>query len=90
MFSSLEGMVVFDLPGLAAYLPASLNAGALAGKTTGQIANALTEAAGDIDDDDVRTYIALAGRLLGEASSHRNDLLHSRPATHKGTRLHRW
>lgn len=91
MVSSLEGLVIFDLPGLAAHLPPALDVAGLSGMTTKQIANALTAAAGDINDDDVRTYIALAGRLLGEASSRRNDLLHSRPATvEEGTRLYRW
>ena len=89
MVSDLEGLVIFDLPGLAAHLPESLNAGALASMSTGEIARALTNAAVNIDDDDVRTYIALAGSLLGEASSRRNDLFHSRPSG-KDNRLYRW
>ncbi|MDM2078756.1 Uncharacterised protein [Mycobacteroides abscessus subsp. abscessus] len=81
MVSALEGLVIFDLPELAAHLPSSLNAEALASKTTGQIGVALTGAADEVADEAIRAYIVLAGRLLTEASSRRNDLFHSRPAT---------
>jgi hypothetical protein len=91
MVSGLEGLVVFDLPWLADYVPSTLNVAALAGLTTRQIAMALKAATSSIADDDVRTYIATAGALLDEAGSRRNDLLHARPGTIDGRqRLSRW
>jgi hypothetical protein len=91
MVTALEGLIIFDLPGMADHLPASLTAGSLSGLTTGQIARALTNAAGRIEDADVRRYVELAGQHLADASSVRNDLLHARPATIDGkTRLYRW
>jgi hypothetical protein len=89
--SSLEWTILGDLPGLAQYLPADLTTSALAGKSTGQIAGALSEAVDEIGDDDVRAYVELAGRLLGEAAESRNDMLHARPATiGEDQRLYRW
>lgn len=91
MVSSLEWTILGDLPGLAQYLPRDLNTAALAGKTTGKIGHALTSAVDRIDDNEVRAYVAEAGRLLREASDLRNDLLHARPATISGSqRLYRW
>lgn len=91
MVSSLEWTILGDLPGLAPYLPAELNTSALAGKSTGQIAGALSKAVDQISDVDVRAYVELAGRLLGEATELRNDMLHARPATiGKHQRLYRW
>ncbi len=91
MVSSLEWTILGDLPGLAQYLPPDLNTAALAGKTTGMIGHALASAVDRIDDDEVRTYVEEAGRLLREASDLRNDLLHARPATVGGRqRLYRW
>ena len=91
MVSSIEGLIVFDLPGMAAYLPEGLNAGGLAGKTTGQIAGALTAAVAFIEDGDVRAYIDVAGCVLSQASLIRNDVVHARPATVDGkTCLNRW
>lgn len=91
MVSSLEWMILGDLPGLAQYLPDDLTASALAGKSTGQIARTLTKAAGEVSDDDVLTYVEEAGRLLGEAAKLRNDVLHARPATiGEVQRLYRW
>ena len=91
MVSSLEWTILGDLPGLAQYLPADLNTPALAGRTTGKIASALTAAAGVINDEEVRTYVLEAGRLLLKARDLRNDLLHARPATvGQDQRLYRW
>jgi len=91
MVGSLEGTIPFDLPGLAQYLPADLNPSALAGKTTGALAGALTKAAPSITNDDIRAYVELAASVLKEVSSRRNDLLHARPATVDGEqRLYRW
>lgn len=91
MVSSLEWTILGDLPGLAQYLPPDLTTSALAGKSTGQIAGTLSKAAGAIGDDDVRAYIEEAGRVLGEAATMRNDVLHARPATIGGEqRLYRW
>lgn len=91
MVSSLEWTILGDLPGLSQHLPADLTATALAGKSTGQIAGALTKAANDISDADVRTYVEEAGRVLGEAAEMRNDMLHARPATiGDDQRLYRW
>jgi hypothetical protein len=91
MVSSLEWTILGDLPGLAQYLPADLNAQKLAGRTTGEIGAALTAAINTIKDEEVRTYVEAAGRLLSEASDLRNDLLHARPATVGNVqRLYRW
>jgi hypothetical protein len=91
MVSSLEWTILGDLPGLAQYLPTDLTTSALAGKSTGQIAGALSKSVGAIGDDDVRAYVELAGRLLGEAAETRNDMLHARPATiGEDQRLYRW
>lgn len=91
MVSSLEWTILGDLPGLAQYVPTDLTTSALAGKSTGQIAGALSKVVDQISDDDVRAYIQLAGQLLGEAATMRNDLLHARPATIDGEqRLYRW
>ena len=91
MVSSLEWTILGDLPGLAQYLPTDLTTSALAGKSTGQIAGALSKAAGEISDDVVRAYIELVGRVLGEAAEMRNDMLHARPATiGEDQRLYRW
>lgn len=91
MVGSLEGTILFDLPGLAQHLPADLNPNALAGKTTGALAGALTKAAPSITNDDVRAYVELAANILKGVSSRRNDLLHARPATVDGEqRLNRW
>jgi hypothetical protein len=91
MVSSLEWTILGDLPGLAQYLPPDLTASALAGKSTGQIAGMLSKAVGAIGDDDVRAYVVEAGRVLGEAATMRNDILHARPATIGGEqRLYRW
>jgi hypothetical protein len=91
MVSSLEWTILGDLPGLAQYLPTDLTTTALAGKSTGQIAGALSKATSEISDDDVRAYVELAGRLLGEAAEMRNDMLHARPATiGEDQRLYRW
>ena len=43
MVASLEGLVVFDLPGMSSHLPDSISAGFLAGKSTGKIAEILQE-----------------------------------------------
>ena len=91
MVSSLEWTILGDLPGLMQYLPTDLTASALAGKSTGQIARALTKAAAEIGDDDVRAYVEKAGRVLGEAAEMRNDMLRARPATiGEDQRLYRW
>lgn len=91
MVSSLEWTILGDLPGLAQYLPPDLTTSALAGKPTGQIAGTLSKAAGAISDDEVRAYVEEAGRVLGDASTMRNDVLHARPATIGGEqRLYRW
>ncbi len=91
MVSSLEWTILGDLPGLAHHVPAELTTSALAGKSTGQIADVLAKAAEEISDDDVRTYVQEAGRVLGDAAKLRNDLLHARPATiGEDQRLFRW
>ncbi|KUI00818.1 hypothetical protein AU189_10785 [Mycolicibacterium acapulense] len=91
MVSSLEWTILGDLPGLAQHLPPDLTTSALAGKSTGQIAGTLSKAVGAIGDDDVRAYVEEAGRVLGEAATMRNDVLHARPATIGGEqRLYRW
>lgn len=91
MVGSLEGTILVDLPGLAQHLPADLNPSALAGKTTGKLAKALSKAAVSITNDDVRAYVELAASILDGVSSRRNDLLHARPATVEGEqRLYRW
>ncbi|CAA0121706.1 Uncharacterised protein [Mycolicibacterium vanbaalenii] len=91
MVSSLEWTILGDLPGLAQYLPPELTTSALAGKSTGQIAGALTKAANGISDDDVRIFVERAGELLSDAAELRNDMLHARPATiGEDQRLYRW
>lgn len=91
MVSSLEWTILGDLPGLRQYLPPDLTTSVLAGKSTGQIAGALSKAVDAISDDDVRVFVAEAGRLLGESATMRNDLLHARPATiGEHQRLYRW
>lgn len=91
MVSSLEWTILGDLPGLRQHLPPDLTTTALAGKSTGQIAGVFAKAASAVTDDDVRAYVEQAGRLLGEASEMRNDMLHARPATvGEDQRLYRW
>lgn len=87
----LEWIPLGDLTRLAEHLPKGLTVAALAGKTTGQIASALTKASPSIADEPTRRYLAVAGELLAKASAARNDLLHARPATtDEGQRLDRW
>ena len=91
MVSSLEWTILGDLPGLAQYLPSELTTTMLAGKSTGQIAGALSKKASEVGDHDVRSYVAKAGEVLSEAAELRNDVLHARPATFgNDQRLSRW
>jgi hypothetical protein len=81
MVSYLEWLILGDLEGLRADLPAKLTLGELAGKPTGVIAERLRCAVKDIHEPDVKAYIAEGARVLKDASTRRNDLLHARPAT---------
>jgi len=87
----MEGLLIFDLPGLKAYLPDDLSPEALAGKTTGVIGQRLVKDGERIVDDDVRRYIRTGGQHLEAVSEIRNHMLHSRPATIEGAQvLYRW
>lgn len=89
--SSIEWCVLGDLATLEKAIPASLNVGALAGKTTGAIAKSLRDAVPAISLVAVRDYIDAAATALDDVSGRRNDVLHARPAAVDGRqRLYRW
>jgi hypothetical protein len=91
MASSLEWLILGDLPVLSAALPAELTLPDLADKTMGAMAKSLIQGAQRIADRDVQAYVRAAGEALEATSRHRNDMLHARPATVDGNqRLHRW
>jgi hypothetical protein len=50
MITSVEGLLIFDLPGFSAYLPAGATPADFANKTTGGIGRALNSTADEIAD----------------------------------------
>jgi hypothetical protein len=90
--SSLEGMLIFDVPRLAPALPPSLTVVSLAGGTTRGIGQRFLDAALTVSDSGVRLYCEVGGQALRDVGSIRNDVLHARPATtvDGDQRLYRW
>lgn len=80
--SSMEWTLLGDLHGRSPRLPATLTLDLLEPQTTGTIGNMATTAAQDMAPGPVRDFIAACGQALTEAATIRNNLLHSRPATH--------
>jgi len=92
MVTSLEGLLLFDLPRLESVLPPQLHVSSLAGKTTQTLGEKLVKHAPEIADPEVADYLTVGGRALLELAPQRNAVLHARPATDgRGrTRLYRW
>jgi hypothetical protein len=90
MVGYLEWYVLGDLAALGN--PGGLTVEDLAGKETGKIAKALTQAAAGIADPDIRQFIAAAGDALSDISGRRNGVMHARPATAPSGEptLYRW
>lgn len=89
--TSLEGLLIFDIPRLAATLPVgALDIAELQALPAGSIAGRFTAAAPAATDPRTRTYFEVGGASLGRAARIRNDVLHARPATIGGEqRLYR-
>ncbi len=92
LVSSLEGLLLFDLPRLQAAVPPQLAVDRLAGKTTKRLGEQLVEFAPACATHNVAAYLGAGGRALVEVAPKRNALLHARPATDEQgrTRLYRW
>lgn len=89
--SGLEWSVLGDLSGHAAVLPPALSVGALAGKSTGRIADTIKRHLNDVRDKDVQAWLREGANALDAVSDIRNHVLHARPATINGQqRLYRW
>ena len=90
--STLEGLLIFDVPRLARALPVTFTAASLAGATTTGIGQRFIDVAGKVTDPGVQRYCAVGGQALREVGTIRNDVLHARPATSPdgGQRLYRW
>ncbi len=80
--SSMEWKFLGDIDGLRDELPEKLSLVVLEPLTAGEIAGRLEKAAVRMTKGPVRTYVEVCGRVLRQAASIRNDVLHARPATH--------
>lgn len=79
--SYLEWLVIGDLAN-ALPCPPGIDAPALMGKSTGQIAGAVAGAATGWDDEpELKQFGSLAAEALSDVSQRRNHVLHARPAT---------
>lgn len=92
LVTSVEGLLLFDLPRLAWALPPELNVESLAGKTTTKLGEKLRAHASQCTDQVVADYMDAGGAALLEIGLQRNAVLHARPATDDAgrTRLYRW
>ena len=92
LVTSVEGLLLFDLPRLEWALPPQLNVESLAGNTTTKLGHELLAHASQCIDPTVAAYLEAGGIALSEIGSQRNAVLHARPATDKEgrTRLYRW
>lgn len=91
LVSSLEGLLLFDLPRFGHQLPQELSTAALAGLTTYKMGERFVTHAPRSADEKITAYFAAGGRALIEIAPRRNAMLHSRPATDPEgrTRLYR-
>ncbi len=92
LVTSVEGLLLFDLPRLEWALPPQLNVESLAGNTTTKLGHELLAHASQCTDPTVAAYLEAGGIALSEIGPQRNAVLHARPATDKEgrTRLYRW
>lgn len=88
--SSIEGLLIFDLPRMPEPVE-GLTPQDVAGRTTTTIGNRLISGAASVVDPVWRTYLDRGGQALVALGPKRNAVLHARPATIGGhQRLHRW
>lgn len=80
--SSLEWTLIGDLYQCGGALPDSLLPSQLEALTTGSISKKASNAAKNMQPGPLRDYVAACGKALKEVAEIRNDILHSRPATH--------
>lgn len=92
LVSSLEGLLLLDLPLLADHLPPELNVESLAGQTTHKLGEKLVTFSAQCSDQEVRRYLEAGGRALQEVAPQRNAVFHARPAMNDQgrTQLFRW
>lgn len=92
MVTSVEGLLLFDLPRLAEAVPPQLRVENLAGLTTTRLGERFLAHASQCTDSAVAAYVAAGGKALVEIRPQRNAMLHARPATDEAgrTRLYRW
>ena len=81
LVSSLEGLLLLDLPRLETAIPAELSVKGLAGKTTLKVGLELVKYAPQCSSREVEVYLEAGGNALLEVAPQRNALLHARPAT---------
>lgn len=88
--SSVEGLLIFDLPRMPVAVK-GLTPQHLAGVTTTTIGSRLIGGAPSVADPSWRAYLLRGGQALKDLGPKRNRVLHARPATIDGRqRLHRW
>lgn len=92
LVTSVEGMLLSDIPRLAWAVPPQLNVESLARKTTTKLGEKLLACAPKCTDSAIATYFEAGGTALVEIGLQRNAVLHARPATTQEgrTRLYRW
>jgi hypothetical protein len=81
MISSLEELLLFDLPRLQKRITPQLNVERLARKTTHDLGAELVKYASQCGDQEVARYLAAGGLALQEVTPQRNAVFHARPAT---------
>jgi hypothetical protein len=89
--STLEGLLIWDIPRLSKALPDSFGTRGLLKATTRSIGQQLIDVSSKATDDVVREYLRFGGSVLLSAGESRNHILHARPATDENNiqRLHR-
>lgn len=76
LVTSVEGVLLFDLPRLAWALPPQFNVESLAGKTTTKLGEKLVAHAPQCTDTTVAAYLKAGGTALLEIGLQRNAVLH--------------
>jgi hypothetical protein len=79
--TSLEGLMIFDIPRMQSAVPAKFTVDSLVGGTTAGIGQQFLDCAPKVTDAGVRAYFETGGAALREVGGIRNNVLHARPAT---------
>lgn len=91
MVTSLEGLLLFDLPRLEPFLPGQPDLRDLASVSVFEIGERLVSLSKKVRDEAVKEYLRTGGEYLIEIAPIRNQVLHARPATIDGEQmLYRW